>query len=354
MLAAHGPALDVAALIVEADSGRQLPLKAPAAHEPVLPTSTTMLVPVCGAAVIGRRLTPEWVEHPEVAAAILGCDLAAAPRLTPAMIATLLVHPAGGAKGLHRGMRLVPLITQVEHADRLAAARLIAARWAAAGWRSVLAALGRADGPLVRERWGPWAVVLMAAGASSRLGRPKQLLEVDGEPMVCRMARIALASDATLVMVVTGAYAEAVAQALAPLLAAHPGRLRLQFNADWMHGQSGSMQAGLDALPPTVDAALFLPVDQPDVPVTLLRRLARLWRAGALLAAPEVDGQLRGTPALFDRAFWPALHLVRGDVGGRLVLRANDESVARVAVAAQMLRDIDTPADLADSLPTGG
>ncbi len=347
-LAAQAPTLNVAALVIEADGSRLLPLKAPAAHEPVLPAATTLLVPVAGAAVIGRRLAPENVQRPELVASILGCRLDAAPRLTPGHLATLMTHPAGGAKGLRAGMRLVPLLNQVETPDRLAAARLIAARWAAAGIRSVIAALGRPAGAWVRERWGPWAVVLMAAGASSRLGTPKQLLPVAGEPMVCRVARTALASDAAAVVVVTGAHAEAVRAALAPLEATAQGRLVMVHHPEWARGQAGSMQAGLAALPPAIDAVVFLPVDQPNVTAALLRRLAREWRAGAGLVAPEVNGEVRGAPALFDRAHWPALRLVRGDVGGRVVLRANAASVARLAVDADLLRDVDTPADWVD------
>lgn len=342
-LAAAAPRLNVAALIVEADGSRLLPLKAPAAHEPVLPASTTVLVPVLGIDALGQRLNAATVHRPERVAAVLEIDDAV--RLTPAMLATLALHPAGGAKAKPAAACLVPLINKVERADQLAAARWMAARWAGQGVRSVIAALGAADGPRVRERWAPWAVVVLAAGGSSRLGAPKQLLPVAGEALVRRAVRTALASGATQVVLVTGAAADAVVAALGDC--ATDARVQIVHNAEWARGQAGSMHTGLAALSAAIPVAVFLPVDQPFVPATLLRRLMGAWRAGADLAAPEVDGEMRGAPALFDRSFWPALHLVRGDMGGRMILRANAHRVHLLPTPGDLLRDVDTPADLA-------
>ena len=107
------------------------------------------------------------------------------------------------------------------------------------------------------------------------------------------------------------------------------------------------MQAGLDALPDSSDAAIFFPVDQPFMPPLLLNQLGAAWRAGAKLVAPVVEGELRGAPALFDRSLWPELFAVKGDVGGRGVLRAHAGEVQTVAAPAAWLRDLDTPEDLA-------
>ncbi|HXF60909.1 MAG TPA: NTP transferase domain-containing protein, partial [Caldilineaceae bacterium] len=91
---------------------------------------------------------------------------------------------------------------------------------------------------------------------------------------------------------------------------------------------------------------IFLPVDQPFLPPALLRRMARLWREGARMVAPQVEGELRGAPALFDRALWPELYKVEGDVGGRAVLRRYPEAVKTLAVDPAWLRDLDRPEDL--------
>jgi CTP:molybdopterin cytidylyltransferase MocA len=191
-----------------------------------------------------------------------------------------------------------------------------------------------------------WAVVILAAGRSSRMGRAKQLIEVDGERMVRRALRVALASGASMVVLVTGAYHDEVVAAVADLQEVEAGRMRLVHNPDWEAGQAGSMQAGLRALPASCEAAIFLPVDQPYIELVLLQQLAEAWQQGATIAAPVVEGELRGAPALFDRSLWPELYQVKGDVGGRPVLRAHAEQVYTIDTPAAWLRDVDTPQDL--------
>ncbi|MCB0049858.1 MAG: NTP transferase domain-containing protein, partial [Caldilinea sp.] len=250
--------------------------------------------------------------------------------------------PAGGAKGLQPAMRLLPLLNKADSPLHLAFGRLTAALLARAGQPALLTSVG-ADNPVpVAERWGPVAVIVLAAGGSRRMGRPKQLEVVDGEAMVVRAARTALASNAGPVMVVTGAEADAVAA----LLGARMPAVDVIHNPRWASGQATSMQAALQALPASVEAAILMPVDQPYLDGLLLRRLVQAWRAGADLATPAIDGTLRGAPALFDRRFWPELMAVTGDVGGRPVLAAHRDTCVAVPANPAWLRDIDTPDDL--------
>ena len=189
--------------------------------------------------------------------------------------------------------------------------------------------------------------IILAAGQSRRMGRAKQLVPVDGVPMIVRAAETALASAADAVLVVTGAYADALATTLAPVEATAGDRLRRAHNARFADGQSTSVHAAVRALGGEVGAALFLPVDQPFVPTWLLDALIDAWRDGARLAAAAVDGQPRGAPAIFERALWPELLALMGDQGARPLLRRYAGEVARIEVAAALLRDVDTPADLA-------
>ena len=126
----------------------------------------------------------------------------------------------------------------------------------------------------------------------------------------------------------------------------HDGRLHVIHNPHWETGQASSLHASVHALPASVEAAVWMPVDQPYLDAALLRRLAWAWRRGADLAAPVADGELRGAPALFDRRRWPALLQVEGDVGGRAVLRRFAGEIVTVPAAAATLRDIDYPDDL--------
>jgi molybdenum cofactor cytidylyltransferase len=189
-------------------------------------------------------------------------------------------------------------------------------------------------------------LIVLAAGRSSRMGRAKQLEVVDGEPMVVRATQTALATVAGGVVVVTGAYAPAVTVTLAPILEAAGDRLRLVHNAAWATGQASSVRTAVMALPPHCQAALFLPTDQPFVPVVLLNELIDTWQQGAVLVAPTLDGQPRGAPAIFDRTLWPDLLALAGDTGARPLLQRYRAQLITIPAEAAWLRDIDTPADL--------
>lgn len=191
------------------------------------------------------------------------------------------------------------------------------------------------------------SAVVLAAGQSSRMGRAKQLEVVGGEPMVVRAVRTALASQASEVIVVVGAYADAVTAALAEVRASAGNRLRLVTNPLFASGQASSIRTAVSALGGRCGAALFLPVDQPFVPAGLLNRLISAWRNGAHIAAVAVGGELRGAPAIFDQIHFAELLRLEGDVGARPLLRQYQSEIITVAANEAELRDIDTPEALA-------
>jgi molybdenum cofactor cytidylyltransferase len=100
-------------ILNEADGSRKLPFKAPAAHEPVIPAETTMVVAVVGADVFGKPLDDANVHRPERVSALTGA--AAGTPITPRIVADVLVHPEGGRKGAPAGARFVVLINKVDH-----------------------------------------------------------------------------------------------------------------------------------------------------------------------------------------------------------------------------------------------
>ncbi len=361
---AQAASLNIGAILVEADGSRQRAVKAPSDREPVVPASTKLLVPIVGFDAMGRMLNEENAHRPERLRAVLGLPTASAPddsapendtiangaaaRLTPAMVARLVVHPAGGAKDLPEHARLLPMLNRVDDAVGVAAARLVAQQLTALGEPCLISRVGVAEAAPIRERWAPAAVVVLVAGESRRMGRPKQLEVVDGEAMVVRAVRVALQSGAQQVLVVTGAYAEQVSAALAPLCEQTPSRVQFAHNAAWRTGQASSVRVAVEKLPTCADVALFMPVDQPYLEPALLRGLLQLWRNGARLAAPLVDGQVRGAPALFERSLWSQLLVLEGDAGARSLLQQYRTEVATISTIPYIVRDIDSPADLAD------
>jgi 4-nitrophenyl phosphatase len=184
------------------------------------------------------------------------------------------------------------------------------------------------------------AGIILAAGASTRFGRPKQLLDWGGVPLLAHVADEALAAGLAPVIVVLGSQAEAAREALGERL------VHAVMNWRWSEGLSTSVQVGLIALPPQTEAAILMQCDQPLLTADLLRTLvARFEETGAAIVHPAHAGR-RGTPTLFARRLFPELAAVSGDQGGRALIARHVGEVATVEVAdPDVLADVDTPAD---------
>jgi molybdenum cofactor cytidylyltransferase len=184
------------------------------------------------------------------------------------------------------------------------------------------------------------AALILAAGASSRMGRPKQLLDWGGRPLVRAAAEVALAASLNPLVVVVGNAQAQVEEALDGL------PLRLIANPDYASGQSTSLRAGIAALGEDTDAVVVLLGDQPFVTAAIVERLVDEWHTSAApIVAPTYAGQ-RGNPVLFARSIFPELLAVQGDQGARAVLAADRARVRLVGFDdARPLADIDTPED---------
>lgn len=179
--------------------------------------------------------------------------------------------------------------------------------------------------------------VLLAAGSASRYGSAKQLLPIDGEPMVRRAALAALHSGARL-LVVTGAHAAAVEAALAGL------PLELLHNPDWEQGMGGSIGCAFRHIGLSSSASLVLLADQPRVGADELLRLidAGQRMPGRIIAADH--GTLLGPPCLFPQRWYPELAALSGPQGARRLLQKHAAEVESLPLP-QATADIDTPED---------
>ncbi len=189
------------------------------------------------------------------------------------------------------------------------------------------------------------ALLLLAAGASSRWNRPKALLPWGAASTLgAHLAEVALASGCAPVLRVLGAHACDIGRAAMP-----PGLVDV-FNPDWRKGMGASIACGLRAalaLAPELAAVIVLPCDQPLITPALLGELrARLLADPERLATCDYENGVQGPPAGFARAYFPELLALTGDEGGRHILRRHTGH--RVAIAFPDGRwDLDSAEDLA-------
>jgi nicotine blue oxidoreductase len=184
--------------------------------------------------------------------------------------------------------------------------------------------------------------VLLAAGAGSRLGRPKALVELDGQTLAERGANLLRDGGAAPVLVVAGA---------APLDVRELSlQAQIVYNSDWSTGMGSSLRAALRALESSdaVAAAVIALADQPLVGAEAVARLIAAHHDGAGVAVAAYRGKPRN-PVLIAREHWPeVIALAIGDQGARAFLRARPDLVTLVECGdTGSPDDIDTAADLA-------
>jgi len=181
--------------------------------------------------------------------------------------------------------------------------------------------------------------VVLAAGISSRLGVPKQLLAYRGKPLIAHVVESLLVSQVDEVVVVLGNRAEQVMEVLAGY------SIRTIINPEFTAGQSTSLKAGLTALSSATRAALFMLGDQPLVNAQTINLLIDRYRLAGGIVAPYFNGK-RGNPVLFDRDFFKEISFLSGDVGAREIIHRHPESLVKVDVAdSGVVFDVDTWAD---------
>jgi len=192
------------------------------------------------------------------------------------------------------------------------------------------------------------AVLVLAAGRSTRMGGPNKLLaDAEGQPLVVHAVKAALASQAVEVVVVLGHMAEQVRAAISA--AVPTGRLRYVTNPDFADGLSTSVRTGIAALDKDVDAAIVQLGDMPGVNAGLLDRLMAAFSPveGRSICVPTVNGK-RGNPVLWDRRFFAEIAKVAGDTGAKHLIGEHADLVCEVEMAGEAaITDIDTPEALA-------
>jgi molybdenum cofactor cytidylyltransferase len=188
---------------------------------------------------------------------------------------------------------------------------------------------------------GHTAILLLAAGASERLGQPKQLLEIGDQTLLEKMAKVALSARLGPVTVVLGAFFEKTAAAL------HGLDVEVVKNEDWANGMGSSIACGtrhIQMCHPEAEALLIMLCDQPFVTPEVLNQINEIRKKDGALIVASSYGEAVGPPILFDRQLFGELAALRGQKGAKAVIQNHSGSISEVAFPKGAV-DIDTEKD---------
>lgn len=185
------------------------------------------------------------------------------------------------------------------------------------------------------------AIVLLAAGSSARLGKPKQLLKFNGKSLLQQMINTAADTGINPLIVVLGANAAVLSNEI------DTKKAHTVFNKHWQTGMASSINTGLNFLIekyPLTDGAIFMMCDQPFVSVGLLKDLIIIQKQTGKQIVCSRYQQVLGVPALFYKNIFPELLQLKGDTGARKIIQQHPDEVATVQFLKGNI-DIDTTED---------
>lgn len=189
--------------------------------------------------------------------------------------------------------------------------------------------------------------IILAAGPSRRLGKPKQLLPWGGPTLLGTVVAQTLEWPVDSVWVVLGSRFEEVLQSV------DLGDAGVVENPEWEEGMASSLRVGLDVASrdPSTEAALIVMGDQPGIDPAVVEALLEHRKTSNALAVVPKYRYVRGHPVLIARTLWSRLMSLEGDQGGRDLLQAHPEWVEEVIFEQLAPRDVDTSDDVRDLQP---
>lgn len=299
-------------LLIEADGARQRAIKAPAEHEPAIPAWVDQAMVVAGLSALGAPLDGENVHRPERFAVLSGLTLG--QEITVEALVKVLGSADGGLKSIPVRAKRSLFLNQADTPLLQSQAGRIASALEKIYPRVMIGSMQHPgqDGSVCSVR-SQVAGIILAAGGSQRLGRPKQTLDWMGQPFIAKVVENALAAGLAPLIVVTGADSDQVSAPLAGL------PVEIVPNPNWKEGQSTSLRVGVAALPEDCQGVMLMVSDLPQVSPILIRSVMETFYAQHLpIAAPRIAGR-RVNPVIFGRETFEALNAIRGDQGGRAI-----------------------------------
>ena len=184
-------------------------------------------------------------------------------------------------------------------------------------------------------------IVILAAGASTRLGKPKQLLQYRGKTLLAHAINEAINSNADAIVVILGKDADLFKKEI------DEKKVRVAINSSWEEGMASSLRLGLDTLltdKPYIDAVIFMVCDQPHVLSSILNELIITQQKTTKQIVTCNYGDSIGPPALFHKKYFKDLMKLSGDTGARKIIQQNMNDMTTILFPEGEI-DIDTEED---------
>ncbi len=184
------------------------------------------------------------------------------------------------------------------------------------------------------------AAIILAAGQSTRLGRPKQLLPVDGQPLLTRTLQMVRQTQLQPIVLVLGAHQNEIVEQV------DTDGVKVVINDDFASGQASSLLKGVNALPPEAEGCVIFLGDQPMVSNALIEEMVSTFDPMRHVAVQPEYSDGRGNPVLLSRTLFPKIQQLTGDIGARNILRKYEDEISVVNARYRMTPvDVDTEGD---------
>ncbi len=181
-------------------------------------------------------------------------------------------------------------------------------------------------------------IIILAAGESKRLGKPKQLLEFHGQTLISRTIETALRVNSNNVSVVLGANAEKIKKEIENF------PVKICVNENWQNGMASSLKSGLENLDAEIDAVIIMLGDQPLIEARHIKSLIDKFEQTRNPIIAAIYKNTNGVPALFTKKFFPELLQLEGDTGAKKLIQKFIDLVESVEMPEAAI-DVDTPED---------
>jgi len=327
-------------IIVEGDGSKGRSVKAPAEHEPVIPSNTTKLVGLIGMDCIGKYVCAENVHRAERLCSILGCregDL-----IDTKMIEKLILHKQGLFKAAPKQTEKYLILNKADGENERQLAydivqKILDTEFVLSG--IIISSMKNSNFQnAVKEVESMISGIILAAGLSRRMGMDKLLLSVAGIPIIQRV--LAAASKSRLDEIILVCANDEVAE-----IGSIYG-ITVVRNTSQILGQSHSIKLGVQNSSMHADGFMFFVGDQPFMTEDIINRLINAFQGSNCIATVPLYNNKRGNPVIFSSKLRNKLLSLNGDVGGRTLLAELDDKIVTVSFDYEAPGlDVDTQED---------